>query len=62
VAGALNVQLGGSNIYFGKKIDKPTIGDPLEPVIATHILKTNQLLYLTTFLAAAIGIAIRALA
>lgn len=62
VAGALNVQLGGSNFYFGKKVDKPTIGDPLQPVVADHILKANRLLFITTFLAAAIGISLLALA
>lgn len=28
-AGALGVQLGGTNSYFGKPVEKPTIGDPL---------------------------------
>ena len=27
VAGALGIQLGGTNIYFGKEVYKPTIGD-----------------------------------
>jgi adenosylcobinamide-phosphate synthase len=31
-AGALGVQLGGANRYFGTVVDKPTIGDPLKPV------------------------------
>ena len=32
VAGALGVQLGGTNIYFGKPVEKPTIGDPRRPL------------------------------
>jgi adenosylcobinamide-phosphate synthase len=28
-AGALGVQLGGTNYYFGEPVEKPTIGDPL---------------------------------
>lgn len=31
-AGALGVQLGGTNYYFGKPVEKPTIGDPFHPV------------------------------
>jgi adenosylcobinamide-phosphate synthase len=31
-AGALGVRLGGTNIYFGKPVAKPTIGDPLNPL------------------------------
>jgi adenosylcobinamide-phosphate synthase len=30
-AGALGVQLGGTNFYFGRPLEKPTIGDPLQP-------------------------------
>lgn len=29
-AGALGVQLGGTNRYFGEPVEKPTIGDPLQ--------------------------------
>ena len=31
-AGALGVQLGGTNRYFGTPVEKPTIGDPLQPL------------------------------
>jgi len=31
-AGALGVQLGGANSYFGTIVEKPTIGDPLKPL------------------------------
>jgi adenosylcobinamide-phosphate synthase len=31
-AGALGVQLGGTNCYFGKPVEKPVIGDPLRPL------------------------------
>jgi adenosylcobinamide-phosphate synthase len=32
VAGALGVRLGGASIYSGKRVEKPTIGDPLKPL------------------------------
>ncbi len=31
-AGALGVQLGGTNVYFGTPVVKPTIGDPEKPI------------------------------
>jgi adenosylcobinamide-phosphate synthase len=31
-AGAIGVQLGGANRYFGKVVEKPAIGDPLNPL------------------------------
>lgn len=31
-AGALGVQLGGTNFYFGKPVEKSTIGDPYRPL------------------------------
>jgi len=34
-AGALGVQLGGTNYYFGQPVEKPTIGDPVKPLDRT---------------------------
>jgi adenosylcobinamide-phosphate synthase len=51
VAGALEIQLGGSHVYHGVEIYKPTIGDPIKRIEAADILKTNQLLYLTAVFA-----------
>ena len=50
-AGALDVQLAGSSYYFGKLVEKPTIGDPLRPVEPADILRCNRLMYAGTFLA-----------
>jgi adenosylcobinamide-phosphate synthase len=33
-AGALGVRLGGTNMYSGKPVEKPPIGDPLRPLSA----------------------------
>jgi len=51
VAGALEVQLGGNNVYFGKVVAKPTIGDSKQPIEVADILKTIKLMYLTSGLA-----------
>lgn len=53
VAGALGLQFGGTNIYFGHPVTKPTIGDPTTSATEKHILKANRILYATTGLAAA---------
>lgn len=50
-AGALGVQLAGSNYYFGRLVEKPTIGDGRRPVEALDILRAGRLLYATAFLA-----------
>lgn len=52
VAGALEVQLGGSNIYFGKIVEKPTMGDEDQQITPRHILLANRLMLATTILAA----------
>jgi adenosylcobinamide-phosphate synthase len=48
VAGALGVQLGGTNWYFGTATERPRMGDPLHPLVRAHILKTNRLMLLTS--------------
>lgn len=51
VAGALNIQLGGTNYYFGKLVRKPAIGEPLWPATIKHILLVNRLMLVTSALA-----------
>ena len=46
-AGALGVQLGGTNLYFGKAVTKPTIGDPLQPLAASVWRGAVRLMYLS---------------
>ncbi len=50
VAGALGIQLGGANIYFGKVMNKPTIGEATNPIHARHILQANRLVIVTMML------------
>ena len=49
-AGALHVQLGGTHEYFGKIIEKPTIGDADRPLKHRDILLTNRLMYGTSII------------
>ena len=51
-AGALHVQLAGSNYYFGKLVDKPTIGDDLRPVEPADIRRVNRLMLAASALGA----------
>ncbi len=48
VAGALGVQLGGTNIYFGESVYKPTIGDKKRELEPDDILRANRMLYAST--------------
>jgi adenosylcobinamide-phosphate synthase len=48
VAGALGVQLGGTNIYFGQAVYKPTIGDKIRKIEIDDIVKTNKIMYATS--------------
>lgn len=44
-AGALHVQLGGTHSYFGKPVQKPTIGDDDRPAGPQDVYRTVMLLY-----------------
>ncbi len=61
-AGALGVQLGGSASYFGRVVDKPTIGDPDRPVEPRDIARANRMMYAAGGAALAAGLGLRALA
>lgn len=49
-AGALGIQLAGDAVYFGKRVEKPVIGDALREVEYEDIVRANQLLYRAAFL------------
>ncbi|MDI9571365.1 MAG: adenosylcobinamide-phosphate synthase CbiB [Pseudomonadota bacterium] len=55
-AGALRVQLGGTNHYFGKPSPRPTMGDPLRPLTPRDILRANRLMFATYALILAGGL------
>ena len=50
MAGCLKIQLGGSHYYFGKLVEKPTIGDDIRKVENEDIIKTVNMLYTNTFI------------
>jgi adenosylcobinamide-phosphate synthase len=47
LAGVFGIRLGGSSIYFGQQIDKPYLGDDLQPV-TIEMLKEGRVLCLVT--------------
>jgi adenosylcobinamide-phosphate synthase len=53
-AGALGLKLGGTNLYFGVPVYKPTIGDALRRIEAEDIRRANKLTYCTAFLGLAV--------
>lgn len=57
-AGALDVALAGDAWYFGKLVEKPTIGDALRPVEAADIVRANRLLYATASLSLVLCLAL----
>ena len=50
MAGALEVTLGGANSYFGKRIEKPFIGDGKRPLTPARIVEANRMLMVSSLL------------
>lgn len=49
-SGALQVKLGGPNVYHGKKVDKPYIGEDFGEVHSKHIKMACDLMLLSSFI------------
>lgn len=49
-AGALNIELGGTNVYFGEVIEKPTMGDRKKELNKIHIKESIKVLYASEIL------------
>lgn len=60
-AGALGVRLGGVNRYFGKVMEKPTIGDPSVPLSLAAYHGVVRLMYCSEALLVAAWLAVGAL-
>lgn len=50
-AGALGIELGGVNIYFGEAVEKPRLGEPLHAITLETYGKMIRLMYITSGLA-----------
>ena len=58
-AGALGVELAGNAYYFGKLVEKPTIGDALRAIEPEDIRRVNRMLYVASFCGVTIGLLVR---
>lgn len=58
-AGSLSVQLAGPASYFGKLVDKPTIGDATREIEPEDILRANRNMVWASVLGLVIGLAVR---
>ncbi|MEW5693519.1 MAG: adenosylcobinamide-phosphate synthase CbiB [Candidatus Hydrogenedentota bacterium] len=56
LSGALGVQLGGINFYNSIPIEKPFIGDDINPLKVTHIKESIKIAYICSFLFLITGI------
>lgn len=54
MAGAVGVRLGGPSIYFGRLVEKPYIGEALEPLDRRRYRRAIRLLYGTSLVMAAL--------
>lgn len=61
-AGALGVQLGGANRYFGKLVEKPTIGDAAQPLSLAAYAGVVRLMYCSELLLVAAWLVVKRLA
>ena len=59
VAGALGIQLGGPNDYFGQRVEKPWIGDATRDIAVDDISRTIRLMWVASTLALALFMATR---
>ncbi len=57
-AGALDIELGGDNYYFGRLCHKPVIGDSIRSIEPEDIKRACNMLYISVLCALAFGIAV----
>lgn len=58
-AGSLGVELAGNAFYFGKLVEKPTIGDAFRAIEPEDIRRVNRMLYVASFCGVTIGLLVR---
>lgn len=59
MAGALDIQLGGSNYYFGKIVEKPLIGDKIKEIEVCDVKNTIDILYLSSTIGCMLALIVR---
>jgi adenosylcobinamide-phosphate synthase len=57
----LGVELGGANFYFGRLVEKPTLGEALKKIEANDILRANRLMLASAILTGLLFLAMRGL-
>jgi adenosylcobinamide-phosphate synthase len=50
VAGALGIRIGGTNVYFGRTVEKPAIGDAVKELEVRDIKDTIKIMYAASLL------------
>jgi adenosylcobinamide-phosphate synthase len=60
-AGALGIRLGGTNLYFGQAVAKPTLGDGSHPLTLETYRVMIRLMYLASFVAFVVALGVRVL-
>ncbi len=53
------MQLAGDAWYFGKKYEKPWIGDDVRPIERRDIARSCRLMFAASYLTAAIALAVK---
>ena len=56
IAGLLDIQIGGTNTYFGNIVVKPTIGDAIKSLDSKCIADTNRVMFVSVILMFGLGV------
>jgi adenosylcobinamide-phosphate synthase len=60
MAGALGIQLGGKNVYFGRVVEKPLIGENRKPIRLNEVRESLRLMIGASLIAAIAAVIVTA--